>query len=349
VKYLSELRITAVGALAALLSAASAGLAAALVPPVRGAVEPLVVTAVLVALTSVWTWRVAPRALPTARRWVPAVAALAGVLAVLLAGPLRWIGAVAFAVCAAGAAGLRRIGGRPAAIGVLAVGPLAAVLAAPLAGNAAIWHALVLTVVVIAALAWTHGLVRVGSRRFGLVPQPAPRRVGQGAEPWQVARCAAAAGVGVAAAFIASALLFPQHAGWAPLTALVVGAGSVTWNDSVRRGALRLVGATVGALVASLLLLVPLPAAVGPVVFVALATVAVLIGSGLRAAGYAWWAGGLTAALILAADDPSGPGFALSRVLAVLVGGLLAIVAGRALLPGEHAPGRSDRRAGPSA
>jgi Fusaric acid resistance protein-like len=254
------------------------------------------------------------------------------VLDVLLAGPLVPLGAGAFVLAAAVAAGLRRAGGRPAAVAVLAAGPLAAVLAAPLTGlapslPAALVAVPVLAAVVVAAVAWALGLRALVRRRLPAAAPPPRRDPGR---PGDVARAAGATGLGLAAAFAVAGPLFPAHASWVPLTAFVVGAGAVTWNDSARKGALRLAGATAGAVVGALALLVA-----GPPVSVLLGALALLVGAALRAAGYAWWAAGLTAALVLVAGGPAGPdpAFVLARVGAVLVGGVLAIIAARLLLP----------------
>jgi uncharacterized membrane protein YccC len=222
---------------------------------------------------------------------------------------------------------MRRAGGRPAAVAVLAAGPLAAVLAAPLGGlpwSGALLAVPVMAVVVVLAVAWTVGL-----RALFRLPASAPPARRPPGKPGEVARAAGATGLGMAAAF-AAAPLFPAHASWVPLTAFVVGAGAVTWHDSARRGVLRLVGATAGAVLGALVLL-----GVGPPVSVLLGVLALLVGAALRAAGYAWWAGGLTAALVLVAGGPAGPdvGFVLARVGAVLVGGVLAMLAARLLLP----------------
>jgi uncharacterized membrane protein YccC len=211
---------------------------------------------------------------------------------------------------------------------VLAAGPLGAVLAVPLTGLTSAAAALVavpvLAVVVVAAVAWTVGVRAV----LRPAASPAPSRPrGRRAD---IARAAGAAALGLAAAFAVAGPLFPAHASWVPLTAFVVGAGAVTWNDSARRGTLRLAGATAGAVLGALVLLV-----VGPPVSVLLAALALLVGAGLRAVGYAWWAGGLTTALVLLAGGPTGPDpvFVLARVGAVLVGGVLAILAARLVLP----------------
>jgi hypothetical protein len=325
---------------AAALSAATAAAVAAVVPALRGFAEPLVLTAVLVALSTGWAAQAAPRAVRAGRAWVPAVAVVAAGLDVLLAGPLGALGVVAFVLASAVAAGLRRAGGRPAAVAVLAAGPLAAVLAAPLTGlapslPAALVAVPALAAVVVAAVACVVGL-RALVRRWLPLATPAPRR--EPGRPADVARAAGATGLGLAAAFAVAGPLFPAHASWVPLTAFVVGAGPATWNDSVRKGVLRLAGATAGALVGTLALLVA-----GPPVPVLLGALALLAGTALRATGYAWWAAGLTAALVLVAAGPAGPdpAFGLARVGAVLVGGGLAIAAALVLLPAARpaAPG----------
>jgi Fusaric acid resistance protein-like len=322
-------RSVALAAIAAILSAGTAAAVALDVPALRDAVPSVVVTAVLTAVSTTRVGQVAGRAVRVGRPWVPVIAVVAAGAGVLLAGPLRILGEVVIVLGAAAVAGLRRAGGRSAAVAVLASGPLAAVLAAPLTGlppSAAAEALPALAVVLLTAVAWPVGL-RALVRSAPAEP-PARRRAPAGRA--DIARAAGAAGLGLAAAFAVAGPLFPAHASWVPLTAFVVGSGAVTWNDSARRGVLRLAGATAGAAAGAGLLLV-----VGPPVSVLLAALALLVGAGLRDAGYAWWAGGLTMALVLLAGGPAGPdpAFVLARVGAVLVGGVLAIVAARLLLP----------------
>jgi hypothetical protein len=99
---------TLCSAVAALLSAATAAGLALLVPALRDAVQPVAVTAVLVALSTGWAAQAAPQAVRFGRAWVPVVAVVVAVLDVLSGSP---VGAAAFVLAAAAAAG--PVGARP--------------------------------------------------------------------------------------------------------------------------------------------------------------------------------------------------------------------------------------------
>ena len=338
--YYIEIAVAVAAAVASAVTAAGLAVAA---PTVT---EPLVAGAVLVALSVARICRVARRAVRVARRYVPGIAVGTAVVGAAMAGPLPWLGRAAFVLVAAVVAGMRRAGGRARAVAVLATGPLAAAVAVPLpADSASAVVTVVFATVVLAAVGWAVGLSAL-ARRFlpaavPASPSPAPEPDRQGPRParpapaWsELVRQAAVVGLAVGLAFAFAALVLPAHLSWAPLTALVVGAGAVTWHDVAHLGVRRLGGATAGAVLATLALLVPHGR-----VYPALLAAVVLVGATwLRPAGYAWWAGGLTAALVLLAGDtgPAGGfdlGFAAARIAAIAAGGVLAIAAAWALLP----------------
>ena len=321
----------AVAVTAAVASAVTAACLAVTAPTVT---EPLVAGAVLVALSVARICRVARRAVRVARPYMPGIAVGTAAVGAAMAGPLPWLGRAAFVLAAAVVAGMRRAGGRARAVGVLATGPLAVAVAVPLpAGSASVVVTVVFAAVVLAAAAWAVGLSAL-ARRFlsaGVPASPSPARSAPRSE---LVRQAGAVGLAVGLAFAFAALVLPAHLSWAPLTALVVGAGAVTWHDATHLGVRRLGGATVGAVLATLALLVPH----GRVYPVLLAAVVLVGATWLRPAGYAWWAGGLTAALVLLAGHtgPAGGldlGFAAARIAAIAAGGVLAIAAAWALLP----------------
>jgi len=339
-------------AVAVVAAAASAATAAALAVVAPTVAEPSVAVAVLVALTAAWTCRVARRAVRAARWYVPGIAVVAAAVGAAMAGPLPWLGRAAFVLLAAAVAGLRGAGGRKGAVAVLATGPLAAAVAVPLpAGSGSGPVALVLAAAMLAAMAWAVGLTALARRpipptraptsRPSTTQAPTSRQPGTWAatsrQPgtWApMARRGAAVGFAVGGAFLLAAALLPAHSSWAPLTALVVGAGADTWHDAARRGVRRLGGATAGAVLGTLALLVPH----GPAYPGLLAAVVLVGATWLRPAGYAWWAGGLTAALVLLAGEtgPAGRldlGFAAARIAAIAAGGVLAIASAGVLLP----------------
>ncbi|HEX4246737.1 MAG TPA: FUSC family protein [Pseudonocardia sp.] len=322
--------------LAAVASAATAA-AIAVAAPTPTVALPLVAASVLVAMSAARISRIGRRSVLMARRYVPAIAILTAVLGAAMAGPLPWLGRAAFVLAAASVAAMRRAGGQPGAVATLATGPLAAAVAVPLpAGSASVLVTALFAAVLLAATAWAAGLTALARR---LVPRgdptPAPARSAQPApDPSELVRQAAAVGLGVGLAFVFAALVLPAHLAWAPLTALVVGARAETWHDTAHLGLRRLGGAMAGAVLATLALLVPH----GRIYPVVLAAVVMVGATWLRPAGYAWWAGGLTAALVLLAGDSGQAGgldlsFAVARIAAIAAGGVLAIAAAWGLLP----------------
>jgi hypothetical protein len=116
------------------------------------------------------------------------------------------------------------------------------------------------------------------------------------------------------------------------LTAFIVNSGNRGRGDVVYKGIQRLVGAGVGTVAATLLgaLYAPGDSTALVVLFVVLG-----IGAVLRTVSYAWWAAAMTGGLALLYDylGQGGADVLGQRLLAILLGGLIAIAASCFIVP----------------
>jgi uncharacterized membrane protein YccC len=129
----------------------------------------------------------------------------------------------------------------------------------------------------------------------------------------------------LAAALAVGRAVFAEHWVWVVLTALVVGQPGAGHGHVLRRGLLRLLGASVATvLTAPLVVLLPARSALTVVVIVG----ALVAGTWLRPLGYAYWAGALTAVLALLQGylGATDPGLLVIRLAAIAVGGALAVL-----------------------
>ncbi|HEY1529519.1 MAG TPA: FUSC family protein [Galbitalea sp.] len=172
--------------------------------------------------------------------------------------------------------------------------------------------------------------------------RPAP---GQGLRPIASTRMAIQMAVALAAAFTLGALLFPQHVTWVVLTAFIVCSGNRGRADVLYKSGLRILGAAIGTVVASvgLIWLTPAhPLLQGPLLVIVL--LAILgIGLWLREWTYAAWAVVMTLVITLlqgaaihapvaGASVPEGQQLWI-RILAIIVGAACGLTASWFLLP----------------
>ncbi len=138
--------------------------------------------------------------------------------------------------------------------------------------------------------------------------------------------------VALAAAILLGWWLLPAHLGWLVLTAYLVTSGNRGRADVVYKGIQRLVGAGLGTIAATLLGALFAPGDSG-----ALAVMFAILGVGavLRTMSYAWWAAAMTGALALLYGylGQGGTEFLGERLLAILLGGAVAIAASCFVLP----------------
>jgi uncharacterized membrane protein YccC len=137
----------------------------------------------------------------------------------------------------------------------------------------------------------------------------------------------------VALAFLAGQQLFGEHWPWTVITVLTVSLRATSRGEVAVTAAERLIGALAGTVVATLAGILATPSPV-PGTLLILAVLGV--GLVLRQHNYAWWAAAMTASLSLLyglLGEPAGFDRLGERLLAILVGGLCAILPFAVLSP----------------
>jgi uncharacterized membrane protein YccC len=188
------------------------------------------------------------------------------------------------------------------------------------------------------ALSWAT-LVGALGRRLGwtrpvIPPITSERRPSRSAVRWLPAstRMAAQLGVALAMAFLAGHRLYPDHWPWVVLTCYLVCSGNRGRGDVVHKSVLRLIGASVGT-VGATLLATAFPA--GDRTAVVLIFVVLALASWLRDRSYGFWAAGVTAVLALLNGyyGISGVDELVQRLGGVLVGAVIGVGVSWFLLP----------------
>ncbi|MGA1836638.1 FUSC family protein [Herbiconiux sp. 11R-BC] len=271
-------------------------------------------------------------------------AALVGLVEheVVALGELLFVGALAAFVW------LRRFGPRATRLGTIATLPFIATLVTPLpipvGGGFALWA----IVGVLIAFGWASAVQWVSSSPAATLARPTPHPAPPAPTPvppppapddrrarrrlLPSTRMALQLAVSLAAAFAVGHLLFPDHLVWPVITAFIVCSGNRGRGDVVYKGVLRVSGGLLGTVVATVAVGLGTPGGVGAVIgiFVLLA-----VALWLRPVSYAWWAACITAvlALLYGYFGQTGAGVLESRLLGVLWGGAIAIVASWFVLP----------------
>lgn len=267
------------------------------------------------------------------------------------------LGDTLFVVATSATIWVRRFGPIARQIATLATFPLVAMLIvpapivnAPGSGDDGRWWS---ALVALAALAWVTVAQLVAERSGVLVPGPqAPGRqaahqrstdrkspaqgaAGGGRKGLQIAastKMALQMAASLGAAFAVGRTLFGAHWTWTVLTAFIVCSGNRGRGDVVYKAVLRLVGAAVGTLAATALSGAFPPGDSWSVVLIfAVLSVALW----LRPINYAFWAGGMTAALALLYGYYGERGISLlgTRLEAIAIGAAVAVAASWLLLP----------------
>ncbi|MDB6001118.1 MAG: hypothetical protein JWP52_2817, partial [Rhizobacter sp.] len=250
--------------------------------------------------------------------------ALAGALLVVVVGVAIWV---------------RRFGPRATRAGTMATLPMVAALVVPaslLPTDGA--HFLVAAEVGLMVCAWAYAVhwvaERIGRDAAG---KPAPPRpaVATPAGPVKLyasTRMAWQMVVALGAAFVVGRWLFVDHWSWVVLTAFVVSSGTRGRGDVVHKGLVRTGGAALGTVAGAGLsgMLAGHPSVAITMIFVVLA-----VAGALRARSYAWWAGGVTAALSLLWGHYGHSAQALLplRLEGVVIGAAIAIASSWWVLP----------------
>ncbi len=228
---------------------------------------------------------------------------------------------------------LRRLGPTASRLGTLMALPFVAVLTTPAVAAPAEHDAWWTPVVAVVAYAWVVATTTV-AHRLGLLldppSTPAPHRSGRLLDA--SARMAIQMLVALGLALLVGHLVFDEHWPWVVITAFVVCSGNRGRGDVLSKSLLRVLGALVGTTAASLIAGRVTPGSHASVVaiFIVLA-----VGTWLRPRGYAYWAGCITAVLaLLYGYYGTGQDHQLvHRLLAIVVGGVIAVLVSWFLLP----------------
>lgn len=245
------------------------------------------------------------------------------------------IGDAVFLLAVALTIWVRRLGARATRIGTLTVLPLIATLllqGSP-AGSEPQPYTLWFGLAGLIACGWVF-LLQTAAQRFGLVrlpPAPAsgpPRKARVPASTKMALQMAAALGT----AFFAGRALWPAHWSWTVLTAFIVCSAARSRGDVLLKGALRIVGASIGTIVAT-----ELAGTFGPHADVAIVLIfaTIALATWLREASYAYWAACVTAVLSLLYGwfGESADGLLRTRLEGIWLGAAIGATAAWFVLP----------------
>lgn len=256
-----------------------------------------------------------------------------------------------FTLALAGSIWIRRFGPRFAKVGTQVTVPFIALLVTPTPPATGTANLLWTGVVALIAVAWVTAIQRLADR-FGLVaaaqptapaalaaPKDAPpSKPGTNSGQARKARIALSTrmaiqmGVGLGVAFMIGHRLYPSHWTWLVLTTYIVASANRGRGDVIYKSALRVVGAVVGTVAATLLSNSFAPGDKWAVVAI-FAVLAVALW--LRSQNYAYWAGGITAALafLYSYFGESGISLLHVRLEGILWGAAVALAAAWWILP----------------
>ncbi|MEU9017249.1 FUSC family protein [Actinomadura sp. NPDC048394] len=263
---------------------------------------------------------------------MPAVALVSVGLGILMRDD-AFAGDAAFAALVTSGVWIRRFGPRFTKAGTLMMLPAIALLVIPHgAPGAPSTHLLWAPVVALIPYFWVTAVQVAVERpwRGGHVeaaPPPAPSKRLPAST-----RMAAQMGAALCAAFAIGHLLFPDHWSWVVLTAFIVCNGARGRGDALHKGLLRALGAAGGTVLAAVAsgLFAPRDPHAVVLIFVVLG-----VAAWLRQRSYAYWAGGVTAALSLLYGyfGQSAAPLLETRLEAILVGSVIGTAAAWFVLP----------------
>jgi uncharacterized membrane protein YccC len=235
---------------------------------------------------------------------------------------------------------IRRFGGWPTRLGTLIALPFIALLITPIpvlsghsssTANSMMWSAIAALV----AYGWVWAVQAIAERiEFVEAPKPEPHRApakpGKGIPA--STRMAVQMTLSLGLAFFIGRAVFDPHWTWIVLTAFIVNSGNRGRGDVVHKCLLRVAGAGIGTIVATLVsgLLPPRDN-----IAIVIILIVLVLGSWLRTINYAYWAGCVTSVLSLmqgyfgeASDSLIG-----ERLLQIAIGGALAVAIAWFVLP----------------
>ena len=236
---------------------------------------------------------------------------------------------------------MRRFGGRGARLGTLIALPFIALLVTPVpvlpgesisVGRSMLWSA----VAAVIAFCWGWAAQAVAERvgyvqRVGGRPPEAPSRT-QGTKILASTKMAVQMTLSLALAFVIGRSVFSPHWTWIVLTAFVVNSGNRGRGDVVYKCLLRIAGAAVGTVVATVVAGLFPPRDNTAIVII---LVVLVVGGWLRTINYAYWAGCVTSVLSLLQGyfGEGHVGLIGERLLQIVLGGALAVAIAWFVLP----------------
>jgi hypothetical protein len=235
---------------------------------------------------------------------------------------------------------LRRFGPWGLRIGSLIATPFLAVLVTPVpvlpgaqpsVDRAMLWSA----VASVIAFLWVW-IVQETVTRLGLLPMPpteAKRAAAQSGARIPVSdRMAAQMVLSLALAFVIGRSFFSTHWTWIVITAFIVNSGNRGRGDVAHKSVLRVVGASVGTVAATLLSGLFPP---GDSIAIVAILILITLGNWLRTFSYTYWAGCVTAVLALLQGyfGHSDVGLIGERLLQIVLGGALSVAVAWFVLP----------------
>jgi uncharacterized membrane protein YccC len=235
---------------------------------------------------------------------------------------------------------IRRFGGWASQLGTLIALPFIALLVTPVpvlpgespsVGRSMLWSAVAAVIAFCWVWATQEVAQRIGYVEVAPVHASAPANKTNARIPAST-RMAVQMTLSLALAFVIGRSLFPTHWTWIVVTAFIVNSGNRGRGDVVYKCLLRIAGAAVGTVMATLVagLFPPRDNTAIVIILVVLA-----VGSWLRTINYAYWAGCVTSVLSLLQGyfGEGHVGLIGERLLQIVLGGALAVAIAWFVLP----------------
>ena len=235
---------------------------------------------------------------------------------------------------------IRRFGGWASRLGTLIALPFIALLVTPVpvlpgeshsVGRSMLWSA----VAAVIAFCWVWVTQEVAARTGYVQAEPehatTPARKSNARIPAST-RMAVQMTLSLALAFVIGRTVFPTHWTWIVVTAFIVNSGNRGRGDVVYKCLLRIAGAAVGTIMATLVAGLFPPRDNTAIVII---LIVLIVGAWLRTINYAYWAGCVTSVLSLLQGyfGEGHVGLIGERLLQIVLGGALAVAIAWFVLP----------------
>ena len=254
-----------------------------------------------------------------------------------------WLGAFVFVAGMFLSIWLRRFGPMARRVGSLIALPFVVLLTTPyipVTTDRAVPAALIPVVIALLALLWVSTLHALARRVRFLPPAPGPDRSVTTPKPTQASslrpiastRMAIQMAVALAGAFAVGYFFFAERWAWIVLTAFIVLSGNRGRLDVAYKSVLRVLGATVGTLVA---LSLSIHVGSHDTMTVVLILFAIFLGVWLRPLSYAWWALFVTLALALLQGFSGSSALQMlwPRLEEIVIGAVIGVASAWFVLP----------------